>query len=462
MLDQSFSAENFRKILDIENRKGIYLVGDFYSEIAEINKSLKDINSGIRTLAKKGLEREEFIDERSKLNEQKETLIIKREQVLLEKLSNISSSVTAPDFRLRISADTTITSKPVYRTEYNLENILTLKQLQYNFRKLYKVKQSSRYSIISQLKSILDDGFPKIIVKTDIKEFFESIPHDNLLKKINDETLLTHLSRKFIRQILNEYKFISGSNKGVPRGIGISPYLTELYMRGIDSKIKTLSNVMYYARYVDDIIVIFSPEIDNTPRDYLTEIKNILLEEDLVMNQDNGKTKIIDLKDKTVIQKYSIEYLGYKFISGYKAPTNNSPSPHFPLILTISTRKKKKYAERLLKAFTLYQSKSKRNEKEARKLFVKRIRFLTGNTRLVNNKRNVVTGIYYTNSLVNVKTEFQILDRYFLSLIKKFALPPSLAIRIQRKYSFVVGFNPTLICKFNSIELNLIMKNWKK
>lgn len=38
MLDQSFSAENFRKILDIENRKGFYLEGEFYADIDEINK----------------------------------------------------------------------------------------------------------------------------------------------------------------------------------------------------------------------------------------------------------------------------------------------------------------------------------------------------------------------------------------------------------------------------------------
>lgn len=35
MLDQSFSAENFRKIFDIENRKGVYLEGEFYADIDE-------------------------------------------------------------------------------------------------------------------------------------------------------------------------------------------------------------------------------------------------------------------------------------------------------------------------------------------------------------------------------------------------------------------------------------------
>lgn len=457
MLDQSFSAENFRKILDIENRKGFYYEGEFYADIDKINKKIKDLNSDIRALRTKGLSKEDFIEERKAIDEKKEELKAKKEEKLIEKLAVVSSAVTAGSFKFQIVVDNTITAKPVYKTVHNLENILTLKQLQYNFRKLYKVKQSNRYSIISQLKNLLDDSFPKIIVKTDIKEFYESIPHDKLLKKLYDENLLTHLSKRFIQQILSEYKAIAATTKGIPRGIGISPYLTELYMRDVDAKIKSITNVMYYARYVDDIIVIFMPDIDNTTPDYKKTIKDIFIDEGLTMNEDIDKTRIINLTDKHRKQNYSIEYLGYKFISVYDG------NKHIPLKLTISEKKKKRYGERLLKAFTLYEKQSKRNEKQARKLFVKRIKFLTSNTRLVNNKRNVITGIYYTNSLVNTNADFHVLDRYFAALINKFAIPSALANRISPpKNSFVKGFDPTCISKFNAIELNTMMKSWTK
>jgi hypothetical protein len=457
MLDQSFSAENFRKILDIENRKGFYLEGEFYSDIDEINKKIKDLNSYIRTLRTKELSKEDYIEEREAIEGKKEELKAKKEEKLIEKLEVVSSTVTSKNFKIQIVVDTTITTKPVYKTTHSLENILTLKQLQYNFRKLYKVKQSNRYAIISQLKNLLDDGFPKIVVKTDIKDFYESIPHDKLLKKLYDENLLTHLSRGFIQQILSEYKTLAATTKGVPRGIGISPYLTELYMRDVDVKIKSIPNVMYYARYVDDIIVIFMPDIDNTVHDYKREIKDIFIDEGLTMNEDINKTRIIDLTDKHRDQNYFIEYLGYKFISGYN--TNK----HIPLKLTISKKKKKRYGERLSKAFTLYKKQAKGNEKQARKLLVKRIKFLTSNTRLVNNKRNVITGIYYTNCLVNTDEDFIVLDRYFTKLISEFALPAAIANRISPpKYSFVKGFDPTCISKFNVIELNTMMKNWTK
>ena len=456
MLDQSFSIENFRKILDIENRKGNYLEGEFFEDIVEINKKIKEANGEIRIFKQKGLDRETFIEERDKINEKKDELSELREQKLTEKLRVISSNVTASDFKLKIAKDTTITDKPVYKTEYNLENILTLKQLQYNFRKLYKVKQSSRYSIINQLKNLLDDGFPKIILKTDIKEFYESIPHENLLKKINDDNLLTHISMRFIQQILNEFKDKSGTTKGVPRGIGISPYLTELYMRDIDAKIKQLPNLMYYARYVDDIILIFMPQINSSTRDYEKEVKEVLAKEDLIMNESVDKTKLIDISNKQTDQQYDFEYLGYKFISGYAS------KKHIPLKLTISKRKKKRYADRLKKAFELYKKQARLNEKQARKLFVKRIKFLLSNTRLVNNKRHVITGVYYTNSLISTTEDFKILDRYFDVVIKGFALPAQLADRIKKSNSFVSGFNPTKISKFNAVELNKMMNHWIK
>lgn len=456
MLDQSFSIENFRKILDIENRKGNYLEGEFFEDIIDISRKIKEVNEEIRVLKEKCLDRKTYFTEFEIINKKKEELSKIREQKLNEKLRTTSSNVTHPAFKLKIIQDTSITDKPVYKTEFTLENILTLKQLQYNFRKLYKVKQSSRYSIISQLKNLLDDGFPKIILKTDIKEFYESIPHEILLSKINDDTLLTHLSMRFIQQILSDFKDKSGANKGVPRGIGISPYLTELYMRDIDAKLKHLPNLIYYARYVDDLILVFMPQINSIKRDYSREVKDILAKEGLTMNEDLGKTNLIDISNKHKNQVYDFEYLGYKFISGYAS------GKHIPLSLKISSRKKQRYEDRLKKAFELYTKQARLNEKKARKLFVKRIKFLMSNTRLVNNKRNVITGIYYTNSLISTIDDFKDLDLCFDSFIASFALPPKLAVRIKSSNSFVSGFNPSNISKFNAVELNKIMSHWTK
>ena len=66
------------------------------------------------------------------------------------------------------------------------------------------------------------------------------------------------------------------SGSGVPRGFGVSAYLSELYMREIDNEIKALPDVIYYARYVDDIVIIFSPKTKKNIRTtFLTKYADI-------------------------------------------------------------------------------------------------------------------------------------------------------------------------------------------
>lgn len=48
MLDQSFSAENFRRILDKENRKGMYLEKLFFPNICRIVDEIKQCNRDIK------------------------------------------------------------------------------------------------------------------------------------------------------------------------------------------------------------------------------------------------------------------------------------------------------------------------------------------------------------------------------------------------------------------------------
>ena len=57
--------------------------------------------------------------------------------------------------------------------------------------------------------------------------------------------------------------------------------------------------------------------------------------------------------------------------------------------LQLTKSKVLKYRSRLSKSFDAYHKTSKFNEQKARKLLIKRIRFLTSNTRLLNNKKNI-------------------------------------------------------------------------
>ena len=139
---------------------------------------------------------------------------------------------------------------------------------------LSKTGESVRYCRTGYIA--LGRPVSKVIIRTDIKEFYESIQHEPLLQRIHKDNLLTPFSRNILSGVLKSYKVKSGSNKGIPRGIGISAYLAELYMRDIDNDIQDLRGVTYYARYVDDIIIIFTPSPTEGSRDYLREVKDIV------------------------------------------------------------------------------------------------------------------------------------------------------------------------------------------
>ena len=445
MENQSFSAENFRRILDLENRKGLYLEGRFFSHINEITEKIKQCTKEIKEKQKNRTGLDNEIEE---LYKRKKELKEEKNEKLNAELQKVSEKVIAPDFKIELGKKDIKNKKPVYITKDSPEHYFTMKQIQRNVSRLFDVKQSNRYEIISQVKNILEDGFPKYVLKTDIDDFYESIPHKRLLKKINDDNLLTPFSRKILRQIINEYIRLSGSDKGIPRGVGVSAYLAELFMRDFDNKIMSMEEIIYYARYVDDIIIIFTPKSNAHHIDYLEEIKNII-ENKFNLKLNDQKTISFDLLDPKQRHSHTMEYLGYKITFGTGE------------IKTEFTKKKfNKYKHRIDLSFNNYLNLSKIDEKKARKLLVRRLRFLTGNTRLKNNKKNILVGIYYSNCQLTEKKDLIRLDAYLRIKINNSIKLPKLQERLK-KYNFEDGFEVKRFSPFKPHEFQKIMKIWK-
>lgn len=443
MLNQSFSAENFRRIIDYENRKGVYLEGRFFPLVAKITEDIKKLNSEIREKKKK-LGKVEFDEFKKAADEEKDKLTSKKEEELNVELEKVSERIIDKSFKFDLKKNQSLGEKPVYMVEDKPELFFVLKQIQHNFKTLYKVKQASRYAIVNQVKCLLGDGFPKHIVRTDIDDFYENIPHDKLLQKVYEENLLTFLSKKIIRQILEDYKLKSGSKKGVPRGIGLSAYLAELFMRDIDNEIKALPNISYYARYVDDIIAVFIPSSIDISHN-LEEIKKIFNRHSLSANASKTKTFNLIQPDS----QCTLEYLGYKMILG-----------NARIKVKLTRKKIDKYKKRIDLVLNSYLHFSKVNEKKARKLLVKRLRFLTGNTRLLNNKRNVLVGIYYSNRLLTDVSDLKGIDKYLEHRIEKVIKATSLKLRLKR-LKFAEGFERKRYSPFTTAELSEIIKPWK-
>lgn len=273
MLKQSFTADNFETIFDIESRKNSIknYLGEEYCDILSQIKVVQDDLANINR--KKASDRTDIEKELLVENKRKKDILTEaKKNIRHSKLEIISKNINNKDFRFTLKVkddDKFVLPKlddkrdgVLNEQEANKRKAMffAIKQLQYNIRKTFGVKQSSRHLILSQIKLLLNESNPKYVIRTDITRFFESIPQDKLFSKINDNTLLSSQSKKFIRQILNDYNSKKDTtkidqDKGIPRGIGISSYLSELYLKEVDNKLQNLSDVVFYARYVDDIFI---------------------------------------------------------------------------------------------------------------------------------------------------------------------------------------------------------------
>ncbi len=358
MLNQSFSVENFRKIIDLENRKGVFLEGEFFPSLRAVTDDIKECNKNIRSERK---DKSISADKIKELFEQRGSLKERKEAQLNAELQKISEKIVATDFKVELVKKDILGQKPLYLVKDSPEYYFAMKQIQNNMSRLFGIKQANRFEIVSQVKVLLSDGFPKYVLRTDIDDFYESIPHERLLEKINGNNLLTHFSRKIIWQVLTGYKTLSGRGMGIPRGVGISAYLAELYMRDIDRLIMALKGLIYYARYVDDMIIIFTPLVDEKQRDYKKEISEIV-EGKFNLKLNEKKTFDFDLRNSS--NQFELEYLGYKIFFG-----------DGKLKTRLTQKKVEKYKGRIDASFDNYVNLSKVNEKEARKLLVRRMRF---------------------------------------------------------------------------------------
>lgn len=446
MIDQSYSAYNFRKLFDIENRKGSYLEGKYFPEVEAYSIKLKRIKLAFRRLKKRKCNNKisdsNYQEKQDNLNRLKYLYVNNRDILLDQELQKISNKVNSKDFGFEVFKSNSFGAKPIYHLNKTPCSYFSSKQLQYNLSKLYDLKQQNKDQIIFQLKRILEDTFPKYIIRTDIKSFYESIDREILNKKLNHDPLLTLTSKRFVSQILNKYNNLSGNMRGVPRGIGISAYLSELYLKEFDDTVKRQPDLLYFARYVDDIVIVFSPKPNSQVADYRSIINDEISGLKLSLN---SKTKEFYLDNSVNDQ---LDYLGYTF--KFKKGS---------VELFIKKEKIKKYKARIDNSINSYSDKNKFNKHKYRKLLVQRIRFLTGNVKLLNSKKSALVGIYHSNKHVDNKSFLKVLDGYLIGKVK--SLGDITLERRLMKLKFQDGFNRKTYRAFTTKQLKQITSVWK-
>jgi len=193
-----------------------------------------------------------------------------------------------------------------------IDHALIMRKFSRNIRKLTRVKQSDRSTIIKSLKQLLSEGHHFRVYKLDLKDFYESIDRSGIDAQLKRDVGLSPTT-------LHVYQFISAALQahglpGLPRGLSISAVLSEYVMRPFDQSVKSLDNVYYYARYVDDIIILTTG--NESKKSFLKRVRQSL---PMGVSLNHAKTRVIDFTQPKVNNPANqtiedvVDFLGYRF-----------------------------------------------------------------------------------------------------------------------------------------------------
>lgn len=308
--------------------------------------------------------------------------------------------------------------KVTYRCT-KLEDDLILRKSNSNLRKRTRVKQRNRDEIVGNLVNLLREGIPYRIYRLDIKSFYESFDHDYLYERINKEKYFDPHTKKLIISFFNSFAALGKS--GLPRGLSISASLSEYLMAGFDRFMLRSSEVNFYARYVDDIIVITKGT--EITKDFIQKVSNIL-PKGLVLNNKKQFHKLVEkVRPVKQISDVSInvqfDYLGYKFTVSdpIKPPGSNPQDGKFfrEVYLDIAANKTNKIKFKITKSLMEFYRKGNFS------LLKSRIKLLTNNYNVLDRSLGIKinVGIFGSYHRVNAeKSEaLKVLDDFLAKAI---------------------------------------------
>lgn len=214
-------------------------------------------------------------------------------------IETLANSIKTKNFKTSDLRCETRRGKPTYQAS-NVEDVITIRLLDRYIRRIYKVRQSDRNRIISQVKTVLKDSGQYTVMRLDIKQCYESMNFETLIEKLDNDMFLTQSCMNILHSIRN-YCRSKGIN-GLPRGLTISPTLAELYLEPIDKYIKGEEGMIYATRYVDDFFIL----VDKAKEiEFIDNLKDKLKNRGLSLNKETDKHYI------GLSHNAKFDYLGY-------------------------------------------------------------------------------------------------------------------------------------------------------
>ncbi|WP_271396058.1 antiviral reverse transcriptase Drt3a [Neomicrococcus lactis] len=452
--DLEYSTSSFLRIATLEARRGHDDPGQLFTSVNETINDLRDLHKERRKATGLASNR---ADARAVYNSYR-TRIGDLQKVKRECLENelrlvgveFSQAMKAKEFTWGLSPGPQKKNRNTYQTAGTAIQYFPMKQLESSLRKDFKIVAPNRNRMIAQLRDAIAGKMPRSVLRSDISSFFESVPHVGLMEVLKGEGRLSRTSIYLIEQLLTEWRTLTGRDCGIPTGVGLSAYLAEVYARQVDQSILRDPRIHFYGRYVDDIVVVLRSRHDLD--DMVTILDKRLA--DLGLSKNDNKTQRVEAKDDNNFDlKDTFDFLGYSF----------SKNTHEGEVrIEMNDQSKARYKHRLTCSFNRWAAAANRaggNEG----LLLNRIRFLAGNTKLVNSKGRALTGIYFNYPHLSVDSNsLRELDNHLEGEIVRVQsfLTENLKNRLDQ-ISFSDGFKYRIFNRFSQNELTRLVAVWR-
>lgn len=154
------------------------------------------------------------------------------------------------------------------------------------------------------------------VVDADLKSYFDTIPHERLLKLVEEKVAdgrVLELLRKYLEQRVLEEMREWQPEAGTPQGAVISPLLSNIYLDPLDQLMAASGIEM--VRYADDFVLLGHSEA--AAQRALALVQQWTAEAGLTLHPE--KTRIVD-----ATQPGGFDFLGYHFERGLRWPRRKS------------------------------------------------------------------------------------------------------------------------------------------
>jgi RNA-directed DNA polymerase len=194
------------------------------------------------------------------------------------------------------------TLEPIFEREFA--------QQSYGFRPGRSCKQALR-----RVDHLLREGY-EWVVDADLKSYFDTIPHERLLERVEEKVSdgrVLELIGRYLKQGVLEGMREWEPEMGTPQGAVISPLLSNIYLDPLDHRMEGRGIEM--VRYADDFVLLCRTEAE--AREALGLVQQWTAEAGLELHPE--KTRIVD-----ATQRGGFDFLGYHFECGERRPRRKS------------------------------------------------------------------------------------------------------------------------------------------